>query len=244
MSVSKPKRTTSTFEVIDNATQLCNRIIILIHSNFGLEIKEESDDVGEWNTLEDNAIDIHAAVRSNRPDISGSSLILEFERNGKVFLKSYKTWLISHYREELWQYSQDLSFHIRAANTINPILKKEYEERRLHQDLAIACCMHLLDILTQTKEIIHVKASRVDTIIEMLHSEYRLLHAWRKSDYKKLLGCLKRENKLQIQAIESLKKDFGRALKTNAKLLQAPQMKEFMLVIDDILSSMHDEQSA
>ena len=237
MTVRKPQRTTSTFEVRDNATQLCNRIIVLSYSNFGIEIKEESDDVGEWKLTEDKNIDIHAAVKTNKPDVSGASLILEFERNGKVFLKSYKTWLIAHYKEELWKYAQDLSYHIRAANTINPILKREYEERRLHQDYAMACCMHLLDLLTQTKEILHVKATHVDSIIDLLHSERRLIHEWRKSDYKKLSGCLKREKKLNLQAIESLKNDFGRAIKKK-KSLQDPKIRDLLVMIEDVIDTM------
>lgn len=132
---------------------------------------------------------------------------------------------------------EDLSYHIRAANTINPILKCEYEERRMHQNYAMTCCMHLLDLLMQTKEILHIKASHVDTIIDMLHAERRMLYGWRKSDYKKLSGCLKNEKNLQLQALESLKNDFWRAIKRK-QTLQTPQIKDLLVTIEDVIISM------
>lgn len=130
-----------------------------------------------------------------------------------------------------------MSYHIRVANSINPILVREYEERRLHQDKAISCCLHLLDLLDQAKEILHVKISKVNPIIDLVHEEFRLLKGWRKSDYSKLGGCLKREKKMQLQAIESLKKDIGRAIKKK-KELQNPNIRGILFTIEDTINAM------
>lgn len=237
MAVKEGERNPSSFDTQDKAKILCNKIIVLVHSNFGIEVKEETDAVGEWKRNDNGEIEISATVRSNKVDITGSSLILEFERDGVVYLKSYKTWLIKHFKEDLWKYSQDLSYHIRVANTINPILVREYEERRINQDKAIACCLHLLDLLDQAKEILHVKISKVDPIISLLNEEFRLLKGWRKSDYGKLRGCIKREKKVQLQAIESLKKDIGRAIKKK-KELQNPNIRGILFTIEETINAM------
>lgn len=237
MSVSESKRSTSSFEVRDDVVKLSYKIIVLVYSNFGIEVKEENSIVGNWCKNDNGEIEVSATVRSSRPDIDGTSLILEFERDSTVYLKSYKTWLISHYKEELWKYVQKLSYHIRVANTINPILVSEYEERRLHQDKAMACCLHLLDLLDQTKEILHVKLSKVDPIIDLLYTELNLIRGWRKSDYKKLNGCLKREKKMQLQAMDSLKKDFGRAIRKDPKL-QNPKIRNLLVTLEDVVNEM------
>lgn len=243
MSVQEPNRKPSSFGVRDNAKILCNKIIVMVYSNFGIEVKEEADAVGKWKRNENDEIEISATVRSNKVDITGTSLIIEFERDGVVYLKSYKTWLIKHYKEEIWKYAQELSYHIRVANTINPILVREYEERRLHQDKAMACCLHLLDLLDQTKEILHVKLSKVNPIIDLLHSERRMIQEWRKSDYNKLNGCLKHEKKLQLQAIESLKKDFGRAIRKKPEL-QNPKIRSLLFTIEDVINTMKNAINA
>lgn len=243
MSVKVPDRKPSSFDVQDKAKILCNKIIVLVYSNFGIEVKEETDAVGEWKRSENGKIETSATVQSNRVDITGASLILEFERDGVVYLKSYKTWLIKHYKEEIWKNVQNLSYHIRVANTINPILVREYEERRLHQDKALACCMHLLDLLDQTKEILHVKVSKVNPIIDLLYTECRLIKGWRKSDYNKLRGCLKREKKMQLQAIDSLKKDIGRAIKKKPEL-QNPKIKGLLFTIEDTINTMRKNINA
>lgn len=236
MSVRKRQRGESRFQVQDNATLLCVKLIVLLQSDFGIDTSDNADAVGEWHACDNDMVEFSAAVAAKKKDISGASLILECDRGGLAYLKKYKTWLIEHFKEELWKYAQSMSYHIRAANTINPIFVREYENRRLHQDEAMSCCFHLIDLLEQMKEILHIRIAKINPIIELLHSERRLLHEWRKSDYKKYQGCMKNEKKLQVQAITAVKKDLLRIANTSKNSMgrSAPNMAE---VIDLLLEN-------
>lgn len=244
MSVRKRQRNTSRFQVQDNATILCMKIIVLVQSDFGIKTPDAADVVGQWQVTDNNTVAFSAEIQSKRSDIAGASLILECDRDGRAYMKKYRTWLITHFKEELWKYAQSLSYHIRSGNTINPIFVREYEQRRLHQDEAMSACLHLIDLLEQMKEILHISVSKVDPIIELLHSERRLIHEWRRSDYRKYDGCMKNEKKLQLQAISAIKKDLLRSM-NNLKHQQAKQFPpDLEMLIDNMLAMVVQENYA
>jgi hypothetical protein len=248
MSVYEPKRTESIFQVIDNVEKICNRIIVLTNTNFGLAVQQDGREAGIWKDVTEQdepasekhvreeyahakngkkkicassgsqrVISISLQVQSRAKNLNGASLIIEMERDGKIFVYSHKTWLVNKYKDEMWEHAQKLSCHIRTANGINPILREEYIERRLHQDRALAECKVLLDLLKQCTQILHTRPSKIEPIINLLNQEVALIQGWRRSDYKKLHGCMKNEQKIQLRAIEAVQKDLVKKAKKTKK---------------------------
>lgn len=61
--------------------------------------------------------------------------------------EDFNLWFIQQERARVLTFCQDISVHMRAANTIWPDYWSEYEERRLQWDKAMECCNMLQDEL-------------------------------------------------------------------------------------------------
>ena len=55
--------------------------------------------------------------------------------------EDFNLWFIQQERARVLTFCQDISVHMRAANTIWPDYWSEYEERRLQWDKAMECCI-------------------------------------------------------------------------------------------------------
>ena len=74
---------------------------------------------------------------------------------------------------------------IRIANSIYPICKSEYEERRLQQDKAIGLCFDLLTKYQLIMKTVKAKDNKYVNEIQNITKEINCLKKWRKSDNKR-----------------------------------------------------------
>ena len=80
-------------------------------------------------------------------------------------------------------YLRDITDHVTIANNIYVTCQKEYEERRLHQDYAIAICRRLANEIEYMMEIAeNININKYARSIEHINKTVNMIKAWRKSD--------------------------------------------------------------
>lgn len=101
------------------------------------------------------------------------------------FPADYPEWLIEKLRDSIWDYLRNLVQNITDAYTIFATNDSEREERRLHQDRAIANCENLLKEMELAIEVLPIDAEKYMPYVGMITKEISLLKGWRKADNKK-----------------------------------------------------------
>lgn len=110
--------------------------------------------------------------------------------------EDFNLWYIQQERSRVLTFCQDISVHIRAANTIWPDYWIEYEERRLQWDKAMECCNMLQDELQYIAEVLPADKNKYMAIVLEIEHLFNTIKALRQSDnrFKKHLKGNKRNS--------------------------------------------------
>ena len=96
--------------------------------------------------------------------------------------EAYDQWFILQCREFVTYALRNLVREMITANNIYPTTMREYEERRIHQDLALAECANLLQELQYAIQSLPVDINRFIRFDEMIQKQIALIKGWRKAD--------------------------------------------------------------
>ena len=109
--------------------------------------------------------------------------------------EDFNLWFIQQERARVLTFCQDISVHMRAANTIWPDYWSEYEERRLQWDKAMECCNMLQDELQYIAEVLPADKNKYTGIVLEIEHLFNTIKSLRQSDnrFKKHLKGPKRK---------------------------------------------------
>lgn len=98
--------------------------------------------------------------------------------------RQFHAWFIPKMKDVVFESITNVGRHIFYANSIYPTCKKELQERRIHQDRAIAACFALLQELQYAMETLPVDVNKFLPVAKELNLEIELLKGWRQSNNK------------------------------------------------------------
>ena len=103
--------------------------------------------------------------------------------------EDFSCWFIREERVRVLNNCQDISVHIRKANTIWPEYMAEYCERRLEWDRAMACCNALQDELQYLADALPADKNKYMAIVLECEKLFEMIKSLRQSDnrFKKYL---------------------------------------------------------
>ena len=165
--VHKSERCESRFEVMDHAVTLKNMIRELsILRNFGYRVR--------------------TSKTPKNFDTWGDASKERWKQREEERLKKLE-WLDRHFLAEKRRHIEDdlmrMMHGISAANAIqHPSSMTEADERRIHQDRAIAACEDLRVDLQDIMDTVPIDKNWMTHIEPQIASQIALLKAWRKSD--------------------------------------------------------------
>jgi len=107
--------------------------------------------------------------------------------------EGYYDELLEEFSRSIRQLLRNLMLNITAGNTIYPTSLDEFALRRRYQNGAIINCQQLNQEILYLEDIIPVKASVFIPYIELIEFEEKLLKGWRKSDNKKKIDFIKKQ---------------------------------------------------
>lgn len=84
----------------------------------------------------------------------------------------FHKWFIKREREKVLEYASGIVNHLIEANTIYPVNRTEWEERRLDLDRALQCCQCLMQELQFIAETIPVNRDKYTNIVDEITSEF------------------------------------------------------------------------
>ena len=96
--------------------------------------------------------------------------------------EGFNLWFIEHERSRVLTFCQDISVHMRAANTIWPEYWLEYEERRLQWDKAMENCNMLQDELQYIAEVLPADKNKYTSIVLEIEHLFNTIKGLRQSD--------------------------------------------------------------
>ena len=165
--VHKGDRGESKFEVADQAIMLKNNIRELsLAQNFGFKVRRKKfpRNFDQWSEK--------ARERWNQQE---DERLKKLEWLDKDFLRSARRWIDDDLRR--------MMHGISAANSIKqPSNMAEADERRIHQDRAIAACEDLRIDLQDIMDTLPVDKNWMTAVEPQIVTVIKLLRAWRKSD--------------------------------------------------------------
>jgi hypothetical protein len=108
--------------------------------------------------------------------------------------EDFNLWFIQQERTRVLIFCQDISVHMRAANTIWPEYWPEFEERRLQWDKTMECCNMLQDELQYIAEVLPADKNKYTSIVLEIEHLFKTIKSLRQSDnrFKKYLKGPKR----------------------------------------------------
>ena len=164
-NIPKSKRSKSHLEVLHRGYAIRKRITAELKATFGYSQKRlEAYIKGMTAHVEDES-EREAMVQKLR----------ELEEN-------FGSWFIMRERDRVADFAQGITEHLRAANTIYPQNRSEYEERRLEMDRAMMCCNKLQDELQYIAETLPADKNKYMNIVLEVQEEFSMIKALRQSD--------------------------------------------------------------
>ena len=186
MSVIKNLRSLSTMEFYKNAITLRKDITNWMLRNFGIKRNARSitQVIKNIDKEDQKVID---------------NIFAKYDKTqNNQFQSEYPEWFINSQREHMMRILQDMMDEITSANSIYATNLSEFDERRNHQNEAIACCYKLFQEIQYIISIFNTDLNKLVPIIDMIEKEVDLLKGWRQSDNKsrkKIKDKLNTENK-------------------------------------------------
>ena len=96
--------------------------------------------------------------------------------------QDFSCWFIQEERSRILDHCQDISVHIRKANTIWPNYWAEFYERRTEWDRAMACCNALQDELQYLAEALPADKNKYMAIVLECETLFNMIKSLRQSD--------------------------------------------------------------
>lgn len=105
--------------------------------------------------------------------------------------EGFDIWFIEDERKAIHALTRDISHHIRAANTIWPVYRVEFLQRRTEWNEAMVACNRLQDELQYIAEVLPSDKNKYMQIVLDVERLFNALKALRQSDNKRFLPYLK-----------------------------------------------------
>lgn len=157
------------FNTFNHALDLRLTITELLLRDFGLKVKKE------------NILKLKNSSISEEDNAIIESLFDKY-RYEPVCESEFPSWFVENNRKVLMNLCNDLISHISHANSIYPVYKSEYFQRRNLQNLAIGDCENILQEFTYAIDILPLDINKFMPIVDMIEKQIALLKGWRKSD--------------------------------------------------------------
>ena len=164
-SIPKSKRSESKLEALHRAYELRRRITAELMLTFGYSQRKLDAHIRKMTDF----------VQDPEEREKMSKVIREVQDN-------FNSWFIQRERDKVADFSQGISEHLRAANSIWPTNIPEYEERRLEMDRAIVCCEKLQNELQYIAETLPADKNKFMNIVLEIKAEEDMIKALRKAD--------------------------------------------------------------
>ena len=164
-NIPKSKRSKSHLEVLHRGYAIRKRITAELKATFGYSPKKLEAYIKEMTRHVENEEEREAMAQKLR----------ELEGN-------FDSWFIMRERDRVADFAQGITEHLRAANTIYPQNRSEYEERRLEMDRAMMCCNKLQDELQYVAETLPADKNKFMNIVLEVQEEFNMIKALRQSD--------------------------------------------------------------
>lgn len=125
--------------------------------------------------LEKHIRQITSHIRDDQTRADTSEKIRQLE-------EYFSCWFIKEERSRILKHCQDISIHIRKANTIWPDYWAEFYERRLEWDRAMACCNALQDELQYLADALPADKNKYMAIVLECETLFEMIKSLRQSD--------------------------------------------------------------
>lgn len=158
-------RTESKLKAQHKAYDIRRRITAELMSSFGYSQKK----------LEKHVKAMTAGIRDEAAQEEAAARIRELEQD-------FSCWFIQHERDRIVDLTQDISIHIRKANTIWPDYWSEFVERRLEWDRAMEGCNALQDELQYIAESLPADKNKYMSIVLDVQTLFEMIKSLRQSD--------------------------------------------------------------
>ena len=168
-NIKKSERTESRLQVIHDGYKIRKNMMDELGRDFGYQ---EKDVIRRVEKFAEKNI-----PESNREEWIARKLEQELE---------FHKWFIKREREKVLEYASGIVNHLIEANTIYPVNRTEWEERRLDLDRALQCCQCLMQELQFIAETIPVNRDKYTNIVDEITSEFEKIKELRKSDNRLL----------------------------------------------------------
>ncbi len=170
--IVKSKRTDSKLKAQHQCYRLRKMITTELMNSFGYSSKKLEKHIRAMTSyIKDDTVRAETADR-----------IRELEED-------FSCWFIKEERSRILSHCQDISVHIRKANSIWPDYWSEFYERRVEWDRALACCNALQDELQYIAETLPADKNKYMAIVLECETLFEMIKALRQSDnrFKKYL---------------------------------------------------------
>ena len=167
-NIPKGERSQSKLEALDYAVDLRLRITQELMVTFGYSQKKTEACIKEM---------LVNVIPERREEIS--ELLREM-------IKKFSLWFIEHERDRISDYCAEIVGHLSDGNSIHPQYMKEFVERRLSFDKAMAACNRLRGELEYVAKALPADMNNYMDFVSEVESEYRMIRALRKSDNRLL----------------------------------------------------------
>lgn len=168
-NIKKSERTESRLRVIHDGYKIRQKLMSELGRDFGYK---ERDVIRRVEKFAEKNI-----PESNREEWIARKLEQELE---------FHKWFIKREQEKVLEYASGIVNHLIEANTIYPVNRTEWEERRLDLDRALQCCQCLMQELQFIAETIPVNRDKYTNIVDEITSEFEKIKELRKSDNRLL----------------------------------------------------------
>ena len=188
MSVPKPKRKQSQFEVFHNWYKLRRELTDLLLRDFGYSQHKFTKKLNKrfGNVPYEEMSDVDKAT---------------FDRY-MIRCESFDDWFVVEARTAVMNCLRQVTAHLFAANSIYPTYYEELVARRVHQDEAIGLCFVLKQELQYAIETLPVDIEAYTRFAKSIDFEVALIKGWRKSDnrFKDIIfnPMISEDEKLQL----------------------------------------------
>ena len=189
--VHKSDRGESRFEVMDHAVLLKKKLRELsILRNFGYTVRQSKlpRNFEQWSE-------------------SSRERWKQQEANRMQKLQELDRYFLVNKRVEVDEDIKRLMHSISAANCIRPSCMAEADERRLHQDRAIAACEDLRLDLTDIMDTLPINKNWMTHVEPDIAAQIALLKAWRKSDNEMRRSIREADAKRWMKFIQKMTED-------------------------------------
>ena len=171
--IPKSKRAHSNLEAHHQALTIRRMIAVELLSSFAYSEKK-----------------LEAAIRKQTAHVQDPEHREEVAAAIRSLEDDYACWFIKRHRDRVDDLCCDIAQHLRAANTIWPSYRFEYDDRRNELNQALKCCNQLQDELQYIAEALPADKNRYMNIVLEVEKLFNMVKKLRQS-YNRFLKHLK-----------------------------------------------------